>query len=77
MPAHALVISLISVDVKGFQVVKYPGVEDFPVLWLMGELKLNLGASQQLMGQEAIAKQDKLGKHRRTTYMTGKTRMGG
>ena len=32
MPAHVPVVSLISVDVKGFQVVMSHGVEDFPVL---------------------------------------------
>ena len=39
MPAHAPVISLISVDVKSFQVVKHPGAEDLPVLPLMGGVK--------------------------------------
>ena len=31
-PACVLVISFISINVKGFQVVKSPGAEDFPVL---------------------------------------------
>ena len=43
MPACVPVISLISVDVEGFQVVKCPGVEDFPVLWLMGGIKVKFG----------------------------------
>ena len=67
MPAHVLIISLISIDVEGFQIVRHPGAEDFSFLQLMGELKLNLGASQQLLGQEAIAKWGKLGKHGQTT----------
>ena len=56
LPACVQVISLISIDVKGFKVVKHTGIEDFSVLQLMGELKLNLGASQQLLGWEAIDK---------------------
>ena len=42
LPVCMLVISFISIDVKDFGVVKSPGVEDLPVLQLMGELKFNL-----------------------------------
>ena len=39
-PASMAVISLISIDVKGFQVARRPGVEDFPVLWLIGRIEI-------------------------------------
>ena len=40
LQASALVISFIGVDVKGFQVVKSPGVEDPPVLLLIRGIKI-------------------------------------
>ena len=43
-PACEPVICLISVDVKGFQAVKHPCVEDFPVLPLMGGIKGEFGS---------------------------------
>ena len=52
MPACMPVISLISIDVKGFQVVKHPGVEDFPILWLMGEIKVEFGGFPVVVGGE-------------------------
>ena len=49
-PAHVLVFSHISVDVKGFQVVKHPGVEDFPVLQLMGQIEVEFGSFPAVTG---------------------------
>ena len=48
LPASVAVVSLLGVDVEGFQEVKSPGIDHFPVLRLMGELKWKEGASQQL-----------------------------
>ena len=53
LPSCVPVVSIISIDVKSFHVVKWPGIENIPVLQVMGELKLILGASQQLLGWEA------------------------
>ena len=49
LPFCALVISFFGIDVGGFQVAKIPDIEDFPVLQLMGKLKLNLQASQWIV----------------------------
>ena len=35
-------MSLIGIDVKGIQVIKSPGVDDFPILRLMGGIKFEL-----------------------------------
>ena len=49
-----MVISLLRLIVQGIKIIKSPGVEGSPVLRL-GELKWNVGASQQLFGcDEAI-----------------------
>ena len=47
LPVSVAVISFLGINVEGFQVIYGPGIEDFPVLWMMGGLKLNLGVSQQ------------------------------
>ena len=41
------VISFFSINVQGLQVIYGSGMEDFPVLQLLGVLMLNFGASQQ------------------------------
>ena len=55
LPAFVAVVSLISLFVKGIKVIKCPGIEGFPVCRLVGGVELEVGASQQLFWQEAIA----------------------
>ena len=43
LPASVVVISFLSINVEGFQVIYGPGVEDFPVLQLMGGIKVEFG----------------------------------
>ena len=50
LPACAPVISFISIDVKGFQVVMHPVVEDFPVLQLIGGIKVEFGSFPAVIG---------------------------
>ena len=42
VPASMAAINLINIDVEGFQVVKSPGVEDFPVLQMMEGIEIEL-----------------------------------
>ena len=46
LPASVAVISFLSINVEGIQVMYSPGIEHFQVFQLMGELELNFGASQ-------------------------------
>ena len=45
LPPSVAAVSLLRVNVKGLWEVKIPGIEHYPTLRLMGELKLNVGAS--------------------------------
>ena len=56
LPACAPVISL-----KDFQVVKCPGIEDFPVLQMMGGIKVEFWSFLVVIGVRGIAKQRKAG----------------
>ena len=60
LPASAAVISLLCIDVKGPQVIYNPGVEELPVLQLMGELKLNVGTSQWVLGQDVMLLEEEI-----------------
>ena len=44
LSASVAVISLLSVNVEGFQEVESPGIEHFPVLRLMGEWEMEGGS---------------------------------
>ena len=48
------VISFFGINVEGLQVIYGPIVEDFLCSQQMGELKLNLGASQWVFGCDAM-----------------------
>ena len=50
LPAFAVVVSLISLNVQGVQVVKGPGVKVFQSPNWLGELKWKVGASHWLVG---------------------------
>ena len=43
LPASAAVISFLSINVEGFQVIYSPVIEDFPVLLTKGEIKIESG----------------------------------
>ena len=49
LPTSAAVISLLSVNVEGFQEVESPGIELFPVLRLMQEIEMEEGSFPVVM----------------------------
>ena len=49
LPAKAAVISPLNINVKGFPVVDSPGIEHFPVLRLMGGIKMEGGSFPAVM----------------------------
>ena len=49
LPASVEVISLLNVDVEGFQEVKNPGIEHFLVLILIGRIEMERGSFPAVM----------------------------
>ena len=49
LPAIVAIISLLGVNVKGFQEVESPGIEHFPVLRLMGGIEMEGGRFPAVM----------------------------
>ena len=49
LPASVVVISLLSVNVEGFQEVNGPGIEHFPVVRLTGGVEIECGSFTAVM----------------------------
>ena len=54
LPASLVVISFLGINVKGLQVLYNPGIEDFPVLGLVGELVKFWGFPSRSLDEKAI-----------------------